>query len=555
MNTGLLTYLNSWIRWSRIRRALVWSFRGLAAGLGLAWILLLFLVLNGRMLAADFVRLLVGLPALMTVIAAATGGLRPVGRLAAARDFDRIFGLDERVSTALELQADDQARRYIPRRLLGQQYDDAVLAARAVRAPRQLPLPLPRRELLLALIFLAASALLWVRGERFFALAEQRRAVEQAIAAEQEELIELIEAIQANPDLTPEQQDALIEPLQEAEQGLSGAGNLEDAVSVLQTTEQRLEELSDQQSLQQSQDLRDAGRRLSQDTGTPLENFGQELAEGDLVSAGNELENLDVDSLSESERQELADQLEAAAEQVQNNNPELAEQLRSAAEAARSGDAAAAEQALSEAAQSLTETAQQAAQAEAAQQAAGEVGQGEQRLVQTGQIGEQVVTGGSPGEGQQGQGQQGEGSEGGQGSQGGQQGGSSTTPGQEPGGTGAGQGTSEGSPQVGPPAGEGPIAQDNAPGDGGERGYERIFVPERVGGEGGEQVTLPGSDEPGETVVGQGSPDPGAPGSGSVPYVEVFPAYDQAAREAIESGVVPPALRSLVRDYFSSLEP
>jgi hypothetical protein len=76
-----------------------------------------------------------------------------------------------------------------------------------------------------------------------------------------------------------------------------------------------------------------------------------------------------------------------------------------------------------------------------------------------------------------------------------------------------------------------------------------------LGGEGGPEVTLPGSDDSGEPALGEGGASPGAAGPSSVPYTQVFPEYAQAYRQAINSGLVPPALRPLVRDYFSSLEP
>ena len=40
-----------------------------------------------------------------------------------------------------------------------------------------------------------------------------------------------------------------------------------------------------------------------------------------------------------------------------------------------------------------------------------------------------------------------------------------------------------------------------------------------------------------------------------VPYTQVFAEYANAYRQAIDSGQVPPQLRDLIRQYFSSLEP
>jgi hypothetical protein len=125
----------------------------------------------------------------------------------------------------------------------------------------------------------------------------------------------------------------------------------------------------------------------------------------------------------------------------------------------------------------------------------------------------------------------------------------------EAGSSGAGTGEQPAGAAPGGEASPDPIGQDNRPGDGGERVYEQIYAPQRLGEEGGETVTLPGSGQPGDQVIGEGEVAPGMENPSSVPYVEVYPAYLQAYRQAVESGRVPLHLRSIVREYFSSLEP
>jgi hypothetical protein len=567
MKTSLKGYLRSWSRWYRLERSLRWGIRGLAIGLGLILVALLIGVLRGQIVADEFWLILVVGGGGALVVSLITGWSWPFPDSYAARFFDVRFNLRERVSTALELESDRLSfGQAADPAMVDQQHRDAMRAAALIRPQELMPLRLPRRELLAGVILALLAILLWFQGDSWFTLAEQRRAANEAIAVEEERLEELIEGIQTNPNLTPEQQQALAEPLQEAQQALGSSNNLEEAVSILQTTEKQLEAISDDQAIQQSQDLRDAGRQLNQNTDGPLNDFGQELSEGDIAAAADELDQVDVDSLDEQSQEDLARQLEEAAEQVEGNNPELAEDLRRAAEEVRNGNTDAAEQAMADAAQELNETAQQAAQAEAAQEAARDVRESEQRLVQSGQNAQETAQGegttpegqgsdeAAPGDGSGENNQQGDSGQGqGQGEEGS---GDEQSQSEGQGSSGSGQGTSEGSDSQGESVeGTGPIAQDNGAGDGGERGYEPISPPETPGGEDGSEVSLPGSDEPGDTVVGEGSPDPGAPGSGSVPYIEVFPEYDQAAREAIENGVVPPGLRLLVRDYFSSLEP
>jgi hypothetical protein len=68
-------------------------------------------------------------------------------------------------------------------------------------------------------------------------------------------------------------------------------------------------------------------------------------------------------------------------------------------------------------------------------------------------------------------------------------------------------------------------------------------------------VDLPGTGDPGDQVVGEGPTNPQEAGSVTVPYNEVYQAYSDAAHAAVASGEVPPSLRDIVKQYFSSLEP
>lgn len=548
--------LRGWVRWYRLRQAVWWGARGLAAGLGVGLAGAVVIALRGRLVGEEFIALIAaaaGAGALLGVLAA---WVWPFPMLEAARYFDRKFGLQERTSTALEVGALIGERQPGPAarprpELLARQVADAARAARRVRPRDFLPLRIPWREAALVALLLIAALAFWQRADTFFQLALQLRQFQSTIDAQVEEIDALIEEIEQNPDLTAEQKEELVQPLEQAVQDLQQAETPEQAVSILNATEQELQQLSSQEALQQRQGLQQAGQELAQQGG-PLEGFAQNLAEGDVIAAANDLQNLDVGSLSPEEQAALADQLAQAAEALAGSNPQLAEQLNQAAQALREGDTQAAQQALNQAAQTLTQAGQQIAQAEAAQQAAQQIAQGQQQVAQAaGQQGQGQQ--GQNGQGQQGQGE-GQGQGAGQGQGQGQSQGQAQAGGEGGGGSGAGQGAGN-TEGAGPQAGADPIPQNNAPGDGGEVPFEPLSAPQRIGGEEGVQVTIPGSGEPGDTVISEGPAAPGSPGQSSVPYQEVFPAYEQAARQAIESGQIPPTLRPLVREYFGALEP
>lgn len=531
-------HLSQWLLRLRARDALSMAVRGLAAGLAAG----LGLALIARLTPLQPVQTLIlfavmlALTGLLTALA--IGFFWPRPRLAAARYFDRVFGLAERTSTALELAARPDLA---PGWLRDQQWADAAASARGVQPERGLPLwTVPLRELLLTALVLAGLVASLVLPNPQQAVLAQRQAVQQAVAEQTQAIEDLIRRIEADPALTDEQKEALTQPLEEAQQRLREPDlSEEEALQALAEAQQEIRELQDPNAEAQAQSLQQAGEALSQNPATA--DAGEALANGDFQQAADELAGLDPSQLSEAERQALADQLDQAAGQLEAGNPATAEQLREAAEALRRGDAQAADEALDRAAQSIAEAGQQAAQSEAAGQASSQVARAQRAIGQAGQSGQgpqgqqgqqgQEGQGGAQGQGQQGQGQQGQG------------------------GGGAGRGEGEGQSQGGQAGGQMP--QGNGPGDGGERVYEPIYAPYRVGGSGGPDVNLPeqGNGDPGDDVVGQGPTNPQDPGAVTVPYNEVFGGYRDSAYSAVDQGDYPPELRDVVKDYFSSLEP
>lgn len=536
----LHAHLGRWLRWARLRAALVWAVRGVLAGLAAG----LSLTILARLQPVWDVRQLVryvGLGAPAAGLLAGVGAyLWPRTRMHAARSFDYVLALNERTSTALELAA-RPARA--PAVFVQRQLDDAVRAARTVDVRRRLPLRFRRNEALLGVLLLALLiAGLSLPNDQLQVLAEQR-ALQAAIDEQVAALEEIRADIHDDATLTDAQREELLSPLQEALDQLQ-AGDLsrEEAVSVLVASEQGLRALADPAALnQQAQGLQQVGTEFGESALTS--ETGQRLAAQDFNAAAQSLSNLNVSELSTGERQELAAQLEAAAEQLADSAPQIASDFERAAAALRAGDVSAAQQALQDAAAQLEQIAAEQTQAQAAAQAAGQVAQAQQALA-----GGEQATAAQPG----GQLQSGQNAAPGQAGQSSALGASELQLGEGAGSSGSGQGEGV-SATTGEQAGTQPIGQD-APSDGGARGYESIFAPERLGGQGGVEVQLEGSGEPGDEIVAQNPTTP-EEAEAIVPYDEVFSTYSEAAYHAVESEQVPVGLRSVVRLYFQNLEP
>jgi arginine exporter protein ArgO len=528
--TDLSRSLELWIRHLRLQRAFTWSLRGLILGLVLALAVGAAGLYQAGIVQNEFLVLVVTLSLMTPLIAGLTAYLWRIHPLEAARRFDILFHLDERVSTAFELH---QHPEHVPPELLDCQLEDAVLISRGVEPSRALPLRLQWREGLIALIFVMLIGLVWFRGETWFRAAQQAREVKEAVAGQSAQIEEIIKQIDVNNALTDEQKQALTKPLQEAQQSLKDNPSLENSVSVLTSTGEKLESFSDAQSQATARALRESGQELSQQNGGPLESVGEDLAQGDVISAASKLGNIDLSGLSSSEQQQLADQLAQMADTLQATNPQLANQLNQAARALQNGDTASAQQALSDAAQSLAQAGQQVAFSQSASQTASQLQQGAGQVIAAGGGGQQQANQSGP----NGQG----------GNQSGQTSGSN--------GSGSGSGSDAGTNQAGSEAGSDPIAQNNGAGDGGESSYEQIYAPSLLGGEDGSQVNLPSSGENGGEVIGQGPTTPGTPSESLVPYSQVYSQYEQMNNQAIESGDIPAQFIQIIKNYFNVLKP
>jgi hypothetical protein len=509
----------------RLQRALTWFLRGLVAALALSLLVGGVGLFQAKLLKQEFLALVIFCVVALPVAFAIAAYFWRIQTIQAARYFDRAFHLDERVSTALELQTENHSVEIIQKQL-----DDAISASRRVKPSRDLPLYLKKFDVASAFFFALLIGILWFRGETLFNAASQQRAVEEAIAAEQTQIEEIIKEINANDSLTAEQKEALAKPLEDALSQLKENPSMEGAVSTLVSTSEKLQALSNQQAGQIMQALKETGSSLAAQEGSPLGSVGKDLANGDFAKAATDLANMDLSQMSAEELQKLPAQLESMANALASTNPQLAEQLMDAAQAIRSGDMASAQQAMASAASKMAQAGQQIAASQMASQAAGQLQQGAGQVLAAGGGQSSQANASTPGQGSQQSSQNNSGS-----------------------GSGSGSGSAPQSNQSGSEAGSSPIQQNNGAGDGGESAYQQIYAPSLLGGAGGDMLGIPTSGEDGE-VIGT-SPTTANAGQSLVPYTEVYSQYNQFNRRAIENGGVPAQFMDLVRSYFSSLQP
>lgn len=513
---------------------LIWR----ALGVGLAATLLLVALGRIRPLAWPGVLALIGAGfTLMGLLAAlAYAWLRPRPEIAVARLLDRRLGLDERLSTALELMA---GRHAVPAQILRAQLADTQAHLAAFEPALAFPLRRDRRWLALAGLLAAAILLgLFAPNPQLSVLEE--RAQTQALIEEQVAQLEQIRAEVLADELLPEtpQGQELLQTLDELIATLQeGDLSREEALAALSEAEQSLAALQDLAG-RQTGTLNELAQTFSRFDSTA--ELAEALRQRDLARAAEALasagNNLPSDPQS---GQELAEALRQAAEIArQGGDAGLADALEQAAgaleQAAAEGDPQAARDALARAAEAL-----QQADGAALAEALANIQAAREALAQ-----------GGGGEGS-GQGQE-AGSEQGQGAGAGAVAGQGESVGgsgrEDPGPGAEGLTASEGAPDR--------MATDNGPNEGRTGAYEPVYAPTHLGGEGGPLVNPDAPDVEGGVPLGDATVDPNQdPGAALVPYNEVYGQYVDSAGQALDSSYIPLGMKGYIRQYFGALEP
>lgn len=605
-------------RWETRRRVglfLRWLPRLLAAGLAVGAGAGLLSRLTPLLLPAEIAALTV-IAVAVALIAGAVGVWRTGrgGAVVHARRFDVLFGLDERLSTALELI---EGRIQGAAELTGRQIDDAASILGTVDARSRLPLTADRRDWLVALLLaLAAALLIFLPNPQADAVVRDG-AAQDALEDAAETLRDLTQQIAVDPLLSDEDRRELLQALESAVNTLDRANiSPEEAFAAVSSAENALRERADAQTRSaeaQQQALASAAAAL-QAMMQGMDGMGQS---GASMSASELMEQMaqNMANMSPAQMEQAAQALQQGAQALQPIDPAAAQAMQQAAQAMQQqAGQQAAQNALQNASQQTqrAENASQQAQnnaqqaqnqAQQARQAADQVGsQSNQQQSGQQQQGQQQQSGQQQQQGQQQQGQQGQNSPAESGSQSqsqtqsqsqGQQGqqGQDGQPGaqgqagqmgeqadgSQPAAGSQGQSGVEddlrsGLGSSGRGAGDEPgsagadtamqrsiteggqLQASNNPDGQGQGDFEQVYAPRRIGGEPGE-TTIELESNPDGLPMTEGEFASNPAGQSLVPYAEVYGDYRGAANRALDSGYVPLGLRDVVREYFTSLEP
>ncbi|MCA9895171.1 MAG: hypothetical protein KC615_19435, partial [Anaerolineae bacterium] len=540
--------LNSWeARW-RVQRLLVNLPLALVGLLAVAVIAVL-LIRVGGLLPIRSLLPLVGLFLGISIGAVfAWYMLRRRPLLHSAQQFDRQFGLQERLSTALELT--DGRIKTLPQ-IARRQLEDAALVAERVDVRQQIRLEMRWLHwlgvLIMAILLMILLLIPDAGGGTF-----SNPAADAAIAEAVEDVRDMTEAVANETDLTPEEREQLLQSLEQALDDLEEPNTTpEEAFAAVSNLEEELR--------QQANDLRQTNEVKQGEYNTAAETLNNALNElgGSESSAPDDIQSVEetlsamqqaLENLTPEQQQALSEAMQQAAEQLANS-PELQEALEQAAQAMQAGDNQLTQEQLEQALEQLLQQQEQQQQreeaaqnlemqAETANEAAEQIAQAEQgqqppseqpQSEQTDQTGfapsSEQSEDAQPGQGQEGeqassesesesaqpgdqpgnqQGQQGEGAQM-------QEGNQQSMQGQQGGGAGDGEGGQDSGPTA-----PGEVDGSNSPDGEGEFDYEEVYAPRRLDAEGSTDIQL--ESDQGDQPVVEGEFQENPEGESTVPY-------------------------------------
>jgi hypothetical protein len=483
----LVAQLHPWRRRLILKQALIWTGRGVIVGFILA-LLVLFIARLVPWASAQYVAFGIGAASAALAFGAALWFRPSLART--TRLIDIMLSLHDRLSTAWEMRNEKAP-------LFGLQRRDALKQLGQYAPRTAISLRPSRSSLFISGAVLALLVLVILLPNPMTAVLQQQAAF-HARVAKQIAAIEHVRSVtlqQANMTTTERAQiDQILRDLQAK---LQNAKNETQAQQAIAKAQAQLNRLRDPQASNKAQAQQAVSSALQSSHNANLSAIGQALAKNDSKGLADALKKLaaQVSKMTPTQRAQLAQQLEQAANQAQQD-PNLSAALHQLARSAASGSS-------SDIADASNAVRQAAAQDAATQAQNNNIDQISQSLQQSAN----AFTSATDGTNSQNQGQ-------GQGQQ--------QTQGQQP-----GQGSNSG-------LGNG----NNTSNKTGKN--EPITVPGKIGS-GTSTVSNDGSSG----VVQNGS---------SVPYSQVIQQYSQMAHDAIDNSTISPTLKDLVHSYFNALE-
>ncbi|HUX85477.1 MAG TPA: hypothetical protein VMW65_00620 [Chloroflexota bacterium] len=527
-------------RTEAIRRA-VWGIAIGGALAALAGIAIQFTTLSGGPAIAGT------LGVVLVIAAAIVGWLDRVPETRVALEVDHHLGLNERVTTAVEMAA---AASEHP--LAERQIADAVAHLVTVRRGAVYPIRLSGRLQVLAVLGIVLAVLPWVIPWSTVPALRPRTSIAAAASRAEADRLDQV-ASHLEQQNTPEDQasrSALATQLRQvAAQLRSDGGNTQQAISDLQRAQQLAASTAPQTGEDASLTLARIADALNNTSAT--QPITQALDQQNLAQALAALNQTasQLGSMSPAQRAELAQALQTASNAARGSDTNAAQQLQQAAQAAQNGNAAGLQQA-AQALQQLTNASQaqqDASQAQSEMQASSEA---ITQSAQSGSTAQNASTNPTASNSQA--------DSSGQATSSNQVGSSAQSSADQTGQSAAASSDQNGGAgQSANGSQQGQTGTANGQGNGAGTGStNHLGAAHDVASTSGQDVFVPNSQNGAPGTISQSNQLQAPVGGGSqVDYRNVLPEYQKQALQAVQNNTVPTDLKQVVRGYFDSLAP
>ncbi len=487
----LLDRLKIWRRWDTLHRGLFFGLNGTLVGIFASVILAFFAISTESLQAASYLRLLTIGGIGGLSIALFLLWLKRPNLIQSARRYEQHHNLKERISTAIELHDNET----ISAEWKAMQLNDTYQTSAEIDPRSGFDWRIPKRDWAGFVVVAVLAVGTWFYGQGAFEQAFIQAQQQELIDAQVNEIENLITEIEKNESLSEAEREQITAPLQAAVEELNQAESMEEAVSILADAEQSMADLS-QAGAAASQGLQQASEQLAEmQDSTP---FGDAMRESDFQQAADALQEMS-EGMDAQTQAALSQEMAQAAQAMQETNPELAQEMQQAADALQQEmSAEELQQALEQAADAMEQANEQMEMSQAAEQSSEALESSQESLMQSGS---------------------------------------------------EGQPQDEGQPMAGEPQGEDSGSGSSETGE----GSPNSAPAERIETE-GETAGLDPSGESG-AALGEIASQFEQSGESIDSYESFYTEYENSAWESLQSDAVPLALRSVVRDYFSSLNP
>jgi len=482
------------------------AIRVLLSGLAAAGVVSLALALAALFIPVPYLlKTIVLIYAFILMLSLAVSLILRPGNLKLVKVGDSL-GLKERLITAFQFRED-----YSP--LVRIQRYDALKAVQGVNFKQLYPLRLPKREgmISIALAFLIALSFTIPAGAREKAAGFEK--VSDEVRKQAEKLENERKELRKKSDLSTEKLKEIDKKIDGLLKELKGSKTEGQALKALSRTRHELEKLKNKAL---DEEMRKLAERLAQNPVT--KDFGSALKSGNMEDIKQKIESLNeaLKNLDAEGKEKLAEEINTTFSKLASSNENLADAMQQLEN-----------EIINQVTDSIDEARREIdGQGGGSRRFAQEAGQGNQQ----GNGGKGNGTGQGEGNGQgQGIGQGGKG---------------------QGGGGGAGDGTTNKDAGYG---GEDSGSASRQPGQKEVRDYESIYVPDRLG-DGGNASQVKGDMNRSGTSEWREAANVPVERGNTVPYNEVLEDYKNEAVKSIAEAPIPPVMKDIVRDYFTSLE-